>query len=70
MNRNPRNYYPIWDNKYHGPLGSANDLSRLWRVGSDPVDVIFCADKEGFHLVTRLRKLGYEEIAQQLEGAS
>ena len=65
-----KNYYPIWDNTNHGPIKSANDLARLWQGGFDPVDVIFCADKEGFHLCTRLRKLGYEEIAQQLEGAS
>ena len=47
-----------------------SDIADFCREGQEPVDVIHCSSEEGRHLCTRLRKLGWEAIAEQLEGAS
>lgn len=62
--------YPIWNVNSHGPMCGPSDIADFCREGQEPVDVIHCSSEEGRHLCTRLRKLGWEAIAEQLEGAS
>ena len=64
--------YPIWNNNSHGPLCGPSDIVDFCSEGQEPADVIFCADEEDRHLCTnlctRLRLLGWDDIASQLEG--
>jgi hypothetical protein len=58
-----KNLYPIWNSKNHGPPMSGSDLGLETQ---EPNDLIHFTDEE--NLVARLRMLGWDEIASQLDG--
>ena len=59
--------YPIWSESKHGPWCTAAKLAEH-EAKDEPLDVIAFSGREGCHLCTRLRTLGWEAIAEQLEG--
>jgi hypothetical protein len=58
-----KNLYPIWNSKNHGPPMSGPDLAVETQ---EPTDIVHFVDEE--NLVARLRMLGWDEIASQLDG--